>query len=238
MSRHKSEASKKVKAATIDLLWKNRFQLSICLTFLAAFVAILLFKTSFMNLDMSVNAWAISIQLPLATTIAIGIADIFDTYSLLVATVAIAGYLFYKNFRLESLLLLGAMGGDAILVGGFKYLIQSLRPPNGLVVDSGYSFPSGHTVGSIVFCGLLAFFAWKHWKATKPRTLIITLTVAATSVVGFDRIYLNVHWFSDVFGGCMLGLFWLTFAIIVYKLLSARVNQQPNRFNLMGKVLF
>jgi undecaprenyl-diphosphatase len=222
----------------LEPLRSNSRNLLVCVAFLVAFVLVLYFRGVLLAVDVAVNGWVPSIQSVWVTTAAIGIAYAFDTYSLVAASVVIACYLFYKNYRLESLFLLGAMGGGAVLVGGLKVLVQSPRPVNGLVVDSGYSFPSGHTVGSIVFCGLLAFFAWQQWKTTKPRILISALTVTVISIVGFDRIYLNVHWFSDVLGGCLLGLFWLIFSIVLYKLIGANVKQRSNRFNLATKNLF
>lgn len=127
----------------------------------------------------------------------------------------IAVYLFYRNYRQYSVLLLAAMGGDALIVSIAKTLVHSPRPLNGLVYDAGFSFPSGHTTASIVFCGLLTYLTWQHWKSPKAKVVSVTFSVTIASIVAFDRIYLNVHWFSDVFGGCLLGLFWLTFSLWV-----------------------
>ncbi len=99
--------------------------------------------------------------------------------------------------------------------------VTSIVIGDGLVADSGFSFPSGHTTGSIVFCGLIAYFVWQRWRTPKQRALAVTFFVTISSAVGFDRIYLNVHWFSDVLGGMMLGLFWLTFSIMLFQLLKA-----------------
>jgi len=151
---------------------------------------------------------------------------------------ALAAYLFIKNHRAESLFLLGAMGGDALIVWFVKGLVQSPRPLNGLVVDSGFSFPSGHAAGSIVFCGSLAFFAWQHWKSTRERASIGTGVVVVTSVVSFSRIYLNVHWFSDVLGAGLLGVFWLSFATLLFQLLKDTGKFESERFRAISMPLF
>jgi undecaprenyl-diphosphatase len=203
----------------IDAISNNWKYLVVSLSFLTAFFGVLLFRTHLLTFDFDVSYWASTIQSSWATLIATAISYAFDTYSLLIASLAIGGYLFYKNYRTQSFLLLVAMGGNAVLVALFKTLVHSSRPIEGLIVDFSYSFPSGHTAGSIVFCGLLTYFAWQHWKTTRPRTILTTLAVIITSVVGFDRLYLNVHWFSDVLGGCLLGLFCLTFAILIFKVL-------------------
>lgn len=222
----------------LKFMSENKKYLTVCLVFLFAFFLVLLFRDNLKPFDLLVNGWVPTIQSGWATTVAIAIAYAFDTYSLLVASIVIASYLFYKNYRLQSLLLLGVMGGDAILVEGFKILVHSSRPTNMLIFDSGYSFPSGHTVGSLVFCGLLAYFAWKHWKTPRPRIAVIVLAASIALVVGFDRIYLNVHWLSDVLGGFFLGIFWLTFSILVFIIVAASVKLPSNRFNKLSIGLF
>jgi undecaprenyl-diphosphatase len=114
----------------------------------------------------------------------------------------------------------GAMLGDAVILETIKMAIHSARPLNELINESSFSFPSGHTSGSVVFCGLLTYLAWQHWKSSKVKTSSSMLSVIVTSIVGFDRIYLNVHWFSDVLGGYLLGIFWLTFSILAFQYLE------------------
>jgi undecaprenyl-diphosphatase len=160
------------------------------------------------------------------TYAALAVSFVFDTYILLVITLVISAFLFVRNYRGEGLLLLGAMGGITVLVFTIKNLVHSSRPSNGLITNSGFSFPSGHATGSMVFCGLITYFAWQHWKNLKSRALAVTFCVAASSVVGFDRVYLNVHWFSDVLGGTMLGLSWLTFSILIFQLLKTNITEK------------
>ena len=206
---------------THEKLSNNSLKLLLfCMMCLIAFMLVLLFRDRFATIDSVINLWVPSIQSNSLTYVAFAVSFVFDTYSLLVMTLAISAFLFIRSYRGESLLLLVAMGGDTVLVATFKSLVHSPRPLNGLVADSGFSFPSGHTAGSIVFCGLIAYFAWQRWKNPKPRALVVTLCVTTSSVVGFDRLYLNVHWFSDVLGGVMLGLSWLTFSILMFQLLK------------------
>jgi len=109
------------------------------------------FKNSFAMIDLQTNSWAMSIQTGSFTAVAIVIAYIFDTISLAVISLILAVYLFYRNYRKYSVLLLAAMGGDALIVSIAKTVVHSPRPLNGLFYDTGFSFPSGHTTASIVF---------------------------------------------------------------------------------------
>jgi undecaprenyl-diphosphatase len=190
-------------------------------------------KNSFITIDSKTNSWATSIQTDSFTAIAVVIAYIFDTTSLTVLTLALAVYLFYKNYGKYGVLLLAAMGGDAVIVSIAKTLVHSARPLNGLVFDTGFSFPSGHTTASIVFCGLLSYLAWQHWNSPKAKTASFALSVTIISIISFDRIYLNVHWFSDVLGGYLLGLFWL--ALILWVFRYGENNQEISKNPDSGK---
>jgi undecaprenyl-diphosphatase len=197
-----------------------------CIICLIAFMLVLRVRDYFAIIDLNINIWVPTIHSISLTCVALGVSFIFDTYILLAITLAISAFLFLRSYQGESLLLLGSMGGDTVLVATFKSLVHSPRPSNGLVANSGFSFPSGHTTGSIVFCGLITYFVWQHWKTPKPRALLVTLSVTISSIVSFDRLYLNVHWFSDVLGGVMLGLSWLTFSILIFQILKTNRKVQ------------
>jgi undecaprenyl-diphosphatase len=211
---------------------KSRFLLLVLLFSLAAFLLLAFFRGSFSSLDLNVNSWAISIHMTSLTVLALGVSDVFDTYVLLVISLVVATVLFARRHGRYGLFLLGAMGGVTLLVAVAKIVIQSHRPPNGLIFNSGFSFPSGHVTGSIVFVGVLTYFAWRHWNNAKAKSLSTGALLSITVLVGFDRIYLNVHWLSDVIGGCFLGTFWLTFSIMAFKYLESKKIMANNFLNI------
>ena len=203
----------------------------VSLLFLASFLFLALFKNSFIVVDENVKNWAASIQTDAFAGITNGISIAFDTNTLLVFSLVVAVVLFAKHYRRDSMLLLGAMAGDAVIVAVFKTVIMSPRPLNALIPETGYSFPSGHVAGSVVFFGVLTYFVWKHWASVKVKTTTGGLYVAITALVGFDRVYLNVHWFSDVVGGFLIGLFWLGFSIWIFAYLMSNPRfQKTTRF--------
>ena len=194
----------------------------ISLLFLAGFVFVALSRSYFTTINLDINAWAASIQTRFITDGATAISITFDTAALVTISLIVAAVLFIGHHKRYGVLLLGSMAGDALLVLLFKTLILSPRPWNEIIAETGNSFPSGHTMGSVVFFGVLTYVAWTHWRSAKVKASTAGLYVAIVAVVGFDRIYLNVHWFNDVLGAIFLGAFWLMFSIVVFnKLLQS-----------------
>jgi hypothetical protein len=104
--------------------------------------------------------------------------------------------------------------------------------------DAGFSYPSGHSAGCIVFGGVLAYFAWRRWQSTRSRALIGSGLCVVVGVVGFDRLYLNVHWVSDVFDGWLFGAFWLSFVILVFRQLKLAGKFESERLGLIVNLLY
>ena len=184
---------------------------------LMGFLLVAFQKSSLTTIDNDVNSWSASVHTGLFTWVAEMIAYGFDTAVLLVASLLVAAYFFYKGYRKNALLLVGGMGGIAAIVTIVKTLVHSVRPLNGVIQETGFSFPSGHVTSTVVFFGLLTFFVWQRWKASNARTLSSVFYVVMEFLVGFSRVYLNVHWLSDVLGGYLLGAFWLAFVIFLFR---------------------
>jgi len=175
-------------------------------------------RSSFSTVDANVNSWAVSIQSTAFTQIAKLIHYGFDTIALFIITLLVAVYLLYKHYRNDALLLVGVMLGDFLIVAILKRLVHSARPLNGIIQETGFSFPSGHAMAAVVLLGLLTYFIWQHFKSRNVKILSGVLFILISLVVGFSRIYLNVHWLSDVVGAYALGIFWGTFSIVAFRL--------------------
>lgn len=121
---------------------------------------------------------------------------------------------------------LAAMIGDAALNAALKASYQRVRPSAGwtnpFITEPGWSFPSGHAMGAIVAYGMLAYLLVTHERTgSRGRRLgIVVVALAVVLMIGFSRIYLTVHYFSDVAGGYAAGAAWL--AVCVTGVESAR----------------
>ena len=199
----------------------QRIALLILSLSLICFLLIAFLRSSFSTVDANVNYWAVSVQSTAFTQIAKIIHYGFGTTALSVITLLIAVYLLYKRYKNYALLLVGTMLGDVVIVTILKRLIDATRPLNGIIQETGFSFPSGHATAAVVFLGLLTYFIWQHFKSRNWRMLSVVFLVSISLLVGFSRIYLNVHWFSDVVGAYSLGVFWLTFCVLTFRLRNA-----------------
>lgn len=217
---------------------KQRKLIIFCLVFLAGFLLVTFFRSSFFAVDITINHWIPTVQKSVLIFLAQGIALIFDTTSLVIISLIIAAGLFLKNYKAQGLLLLGAMGGDALLVSVIKALDHIARPINGIVLGTGFSYPSGHAAGSVVFLGILTYFALRHWHSQRSKVPVRAGMGVLVGVVGFDRLYLNVHWLSDVIGGWLFGAFWVLFAVLVFQRLEWAGKFKSKRFDLVANVLF
>lgn len=93
-----------------------------------------------------------------------------------------------------------------------KYLVQRPRPDGfRLISESGYSFPSGHSMVAMAFFGLLIWMIWRYHRRDAMRVVWCAVFGLVIVMVGVSRIYLGVHYASDVLAGFCVSLVWLIF---------------------------
>lgn len=114
------------------------------------------------------------------------------------------------------------IGVAALANSGLKLIVGRARPDllPPIVVEPGYSFPSGHSLAGMVAYGVAAVLVARSGLPPWVRVVIILSCVALTVVVGLSRIYLGVHYPSDVVGGWLAGLA----AVVLFAGLSARLD--------------
>ncbi len=122
----------------------------------------------------------------------------------------------------------------------FKFLVQRPRPEGfRLIAESGYSFPSGHSMIAMGFYGLLAWMAWTYERDPVVRRVSVLGFSTVVILVGISRIYLGVHYASDVIAGFCLSLAWLAlYTTMVGPILlpEKKTNLGADQTSLMGKL--
>ncbi|WP_232541146.1 phosphatase PAP2 family protein [Spirosoma endbachense] len=108
------------------------------------------------------------------------------------------------------------MAGVGLFVQVGKRTFIRNRPTEvAYYTESGYSFPSGHSATAMTLYGLLSYWLVRGRRRIRNRWLVGISAVGLILVVGFSRIYLGVHFLSDVLGGYLLGTCWLIVGIVL-----------------------
>ncbi len=128
--------------------------------------------------------------------------------------------------------------GVVVLNWVLKEIVHRPRPDGfRLITESGYSFPSGHSMVAVAFYGLLAWMAWRYERDTLVRRLSVAGFGLVVIMVGISRIYLGVHYASDVVAGFCVALAWLLFYTTVVApifLPEQKTNLGADETTLMG----
>ncbi len=108
--------------------------------------------------------------------------------------------------------------GDQVLSQGFKLLFHRIRPAldNALLHAAGKSFPSGHGLVAFSFYGFIACYAVAHIRSSWLKMLLVLGVLLMIAGIGFSRIYLGVHWPSDVIASFALGPAWVATVLTVF----------------------
>ena len=165
--------------------------------------------------DLSANSFMVHLQTSFLTELSKIIAVIFDTVSMVVISLIIALVLWIRKKPSDSVFFALVMLANAGFIYILKEIVQRARPLNFLVTESGFAFPSGHATTSIVFFGLLGYLTFKYARTKKVKIWASVISVFMVLLIGFSRVYLNVHWVSDVLGGFAIGLFILSVSMLI-----------------------
>lgn len=116
-----------------------------------------------------------------------------------------------KNYIVPFLV---SVGGSFVTGTAGKYLWHRPRPSDVAVyMEKSWSFPSGHAILVVSLYGFLIYFFWKYFRKWKNKINALFLGLFVIILVGFSRLYLGVHYLSDVWAGYLVGFFWLVIGV-------------------------
>ena len=134
-----------------------------------------------------------------------------------VAFTVLAGVLIFMFCKKNRWFITIDLVGVTLVNQVIKHIIRRPRPNVlRLVEESGYSFPSGHSMVSMAFYGIIIYLVYKNVSNKYLKWILIILLSLLILSIGFSRIYVGVHYFTDVAGGFLLGLAYLIIYINIY----------------------
>ncbi|WP_437896936.1 phosphatase PAP2 family protein [Sorangium sp. So ce124] len=136
-------------------------------------------------------------------------------WALALLAVVVAAALLRRGRRVLAVGWLFALAGGGLLNTALKALFARPRPTfaDPLAVAAGWSFPSGHSMGTFVAFGMLSYLGILLLRTLRARLALVALALGWTVAMGFSRMYLGVHYLSDVLAGFAAGTVWLAVCI-------------------------
>ena len=161
-------------------------------------------------LDRGILTWVGAHRVPSMNGIAVDITALGSPTIIVIGTLVGVILLLLSRNRWGAVYLAVGSAGAGIGTWSLKHLFSRDRPtliPH-LIDVSGSSYPSGHSFGATAFYSLLMFISWRHFQSARSRSVLFALTSVIIGLVAISRIYLGVHFPSDVLSGVLLGSAW------------------------------
>jgi membrane-associated phospholipid phosphatase len=176
------------------------------------------------RLDAALLAESIEERTPALTTLAVVVTTLGSTAAMAVLAIVVGAWCWWRGRRADAVLAVGAMAGASLVFRLLKVFFDRARPPlaDHLVVETNESLPSGHATMSTVVIGTIVVLAWAG-RGVLARAAMVVAAVAWIGAVGATRVYLGVHWVSDVLAGWAVGAAWLALCVTVWLRWRARV---------------
>jgi membrane-associated phospholipid phosphatase len=141
-------------------------------------------------------------------------------YLLVAPALLVLGMAWFRRLRWYALKVLVISFTSTMLNQLLKRLFERPRPETAMLDQSGLSFPSGHAMIGGSFYGLLIYIIWREVESPFWRWLWVGLLTLLLLLIGYSRIYLNVHYATDVLAGYAMGILWLLLAIYIMRKLE------------------
>src|ERR1700682_329661 len=200
---------------------------AIPLSLVVAIVALLLFswlaeevlEAGTIRFDDSVRAAVHQHASPALTVFMRGITLLGSMEVLLPVVLIVLTFLLVRRKRYEAIVLAVTMAGGLILNMVLKLSFHRARPDPffNLAVPASYAFPSGHALLALCFYGVMARILSDSWRSQGLRWMVWSAAVCLIGLIGFSRIYLGVHYPSDVLAGYAAAIVWISAVTILIR---------------------
>ena len=168
-----------------------------------------------LGVDRVINEWVVSIRQPFWNEVMTLVTVAGNGWTIFLGSLLVGVFLKMSGrnkcfWALVASNLIGVM-----FVNLSKLAIGRIRPPveNAVISANGYALPSGHSYFGMIFYGLLVYFLMKHFSNFSKRLIVFLTGFGFVALLAISRIYLGVHWASDVVAGLAMSTVWLSLTI-------------------------
>ncbi len=181
--------------------------------------------------DAALAEWLHGHATPSVTRWVLLVTNLHSTFAVAAYAVAAGLWLAWRRRWHRLLTLAVCVGGGLALNVAMKLAFQRARPrfDDPLLTLSSYSFPSGHVLASTLFYGLCVAWVFGRTRRPGPRLLAAFGALAAIAFVGFTRMYLGVHYLTDVVAAFLEGVAWLALCLTAMDCVPAARTPGPDR---------
>jgi membrane-associated phospholipid phosphatase len=180
-------------------------------------VALTAFVHGLTGVDTTWREWVIDRRSGTLDAVFTVISTMGSSVVLAPVAVVLAMVLGMRNQRSDALLVSATTLGALLLGPLLKSVIERPRPEHGhLVAVNSWAYPSGHSLTSMAVLGVLIALAVRHLTVRATRTAAIATGVLLIAAVGVSRVYLGVHWPTDVLAGWLVGSVWLGLCLFLF----------------------
>lgn len=196
-------------------------------------------RSSLTQIDLRVLNLMPNIRTPLQTTLMRIITTLANIQSVIIFLLLAVTLLWFRRQRVVAALFVLLVGAEELVTFILKHLIHRLRPGTSLRIigEDGFSFPSGHVVRATVLFGFLTYLLYRSYKSKKARILTLIVYFLTVFLVAVSRIYLGVHYPTDVWASFLLGCALLTLTIGLIEILIRYAKDGTQKFSVLNKLL-
>lgn len=173
------------------------------------------FIQNVLEFDKSVALFVGSHQTQKLTELFLFITNFANPQSLVSIVVAVVLLFWLFNKREHLLQFVSSIFIAGVVIWVVKNLIARDRPMGGIIQETGHSFPSGHSLISAVMFSVLIYIGKRYIKQSWLRYSFIAFMIIAMLSIGLSRVYLGVHYMSDVIGGFLIGFILSAISILI-----------------------
>ncbi|MDN4606637.1 phosphatase PAP2 family protein [Sporosarcina highlanderae] len=194
--------------------------IALCILFIGifAYIATVISRDTMIGFDRPIIDFVQGWETPYLTPIMKGFSFIGSTKVVMFLIIAVTALLFWVfRARTSAYFFFFATVGTGALNQTLKHIFKRERPEFHRIAEAvGYSFPSGHTMMAFSLYAMAVILLWRQIRTTSGKIALLAFAIFMFGMIALSRIYLGVHYPSDIAGGIVVSAFWVVFTVFIF----------------------